>query len=150
MRIALYQPDIPQNAGSVLRLGACLGVGVDIIEPCGFLWDDRKLKRAGMDYLDLAEMVRHRSWEAFQQSRTGRLVLLTTKGAEPLPDFRFRPDDVLMLGRESCGVPDAVQDAAEARLRIPMLAGARSLNLAMSAALALGEALRQTSGFPPP
>ncbi|HVI52034.1 MAG TPA: tRNA (cytidine(34)-2'-O)-methyltransferase [Candidatus Sulfotelmatobacter sp.] len=148
MRIALYQPDIPQNAGSLLRLGACLGLPVDIIEPCGFLLDDRKLKRAGMDYLDLAEMTRHSSWQAFQAARTGRLVLLTTKGEQSHLDFTFRPDDVLMLGRESCGVPDDVHQSADARIRIPMTPQARSINLAMAASLVVGEALRQTGGFP--
>lgn len=148
MRIALYQPDIPQNAGSLLRLGACLGLAVDIIEPCGFLLDDRKLKRAGMDYIDLAEMIRHSSWSAFQASRQGRLVLLSTKAEASHLDFAFRPDDILLLGRESCGVPDDVHDAADVRIRIPMKAGTRSLNLAMAAALVVGEALRQTGGFP--
>jgi tRNA (cytidine/uridine-2'-O-)-methyltransferase len=148
MRIALYQPDIPQNAGSLLRLGACLGIPVDIIEPCGFLLDDKKLKRAGMDYLDLAEMTRHVSWQAFLAARKGRLVLLSTKAEHSLTDFAFRPDDILLLGRESCGVPDEVHHTAEARLRIPMKPDARSLNLAMAAALVLGEALRQTDGFP--
>jgi len=148
MRIALYQPDIPQNAGSLLRLGACLGLAVDIIEPCGFLLDDRKLKRAGMDYIDLAEMTRHSSWSAFQAARQGRLVLLSTKAEASHLDFAFRPDDILLLGRESCGVPDDVHDAADARVRIPMKAGTRSLNLAMAAALVVGEALRQTQGFP--
>ena len=148
MRIALYQPDIPQNAGSLLRLGACLGIPVDIIEPCGFLLDDKKLKRAGMDYLDLAEMTRHVSWQAFLAARKGRLVLLSTKAEHSLTDFAFRPDDILLLGLESCGVPDEVHHTAEARLRIPMKPDARSLNLAMAAALVLGEALRQTDGFP--
>lgn len=148
MRIALYQPDIPQNAGSLLRLGACLGVPVDIIEPCGFLLDDRKLKRAGMDYLDLASMTRHASWQAFLEARQGRLVLLTTKAEHSHLDLAFRADDILLLGRESCGVPDEVHAAAEERVRIPMCDGARSLNLAMAAALVTGEALRQTGGFP--
>lgn len=148
MRIALYQPEIPQNAGSLLRLGACLGLPVDIIEPCGFLLDDRKLKRAGMDYLDMAETIRHSSWPAFRETCRGRLVLLSTGAERSHLDFAFRPDDVLLLGRESCGVPDEVHAAAEARIRIPMREGARSLNLAMAAALVVGEALRQTGGFP--
>lgn len=148
MRIALYQPDIPQNAGSLLRLGACLGLPVDIIEPCGFLLDDRKLRRAGMDYLDLAEMTRHVSWTAFLAAHKGRLVLLTTRAEQSHLDFAFRPDDILMLGRESCGVPDNVHAAADARIRIPMRPQARSINLAMAAALVTGEALRQTHGFP--
>lgn len=152
MRICLFQPDIPQNAGSLLRLGACLGCPVDIIEPCGFLFDDRKLRRAGMDYLDLAELTRHRSWEAFQAARSqglgGRLVLLTTRAETSHLDIAFRPDDMLLLGRESAGVPEPVHNAADLRLRIPMRPGSRSLNLAMAAALVLGEALRQTAGFP--
>lgn len=149
MRVALYQPDIPQNAGAVLRLGACFGVPVDIIEPCGFLLDDRRLRRAGMDYLDLAEMTRHRSWQAFlAEKAAGRLVLLTTRAETSHLGFSFRPDDILLLGRESVGVPDEVHDAVDARLRIPLRAGTRSLNLAMSAAIVMGEALRQTGGYP--
>jgi len=149
MRIILYQPDIPQNAGSILRLGACLGVGVDIIEPCGFLWDDRKLRRSGMDYMDLAQVTRHRSWVAYLEARPpGRLVLLTTKGAVPLPGFAFRDDDGLLFGRESVGVPAEVHAVADLGLKVPICDGARSLNLAMTAALVVGEALRQTGGFP--
>lgn len=146
MRLALYQPDIPQNTGTLIRMGACFGVGVDIIEPCGFLFSDKKLKRAGMDYLDLADVVRHPSWEAFLEARVGhRLALLTTRGAESYLDFIFRPDDILILGRESAGVPEDVHARAEARLRIPILA--RSLNVALAGAIALSEALRQTGGL---
>jgi tRNA (cytidine/uridine-2'-O-)-methyltransferase len=148
MRLALYQPDIPQNAGAVLRLGACLGVAVDIIEPCGFVLSDRRLKRAGMDYLDAAEIARHDSWASFAAIRRGRLVLLTTKGDTAYHRFAFRPDDTLLLGRETAGVPDAVHRAADARLRVPLQPGQRSLNLAVAAALVLGEALRQTDGLP--
>jgi tRNA (cytidine/uridine-2'-O-)-methyltransferase len=150
MRLALFQPDIPQNAGTILRLGACLGVGVDVIEPCGFLWDDRRLRRAGMDYLDMADMVRYSSWDHFRATRPpSRLILLTTRGAVSLHAFTFRADDLLLFGRESAGVPEDVHQAADARLRIPLRPGARSLNVAITAALVLGEALRQVGGFPP-
>ena len=148
MRLALYEPDIPQNAGTLIRLGACLGVGVDIIEPCGFVFTDRGLKRAGMDYLELAEIARHGSWEKFQANARGRIVLLTSKGATPYTQFAFAPDDILLLGRESAGVPPDVHDAADARLRIPLKPGLRSLNVALAGAIVLGEALRQTGGFP--
>jgi tRNA (cytidine/uridine-2'-O-)-methyltransferase len=147
MRLALYQPDIPQNTGALIRLGAGFGVPVDIIEPCGFLFSDRRLKRAGMDYLDLAEIVRHASWQVFLDvNGNNRLVLLTTKGAMPYADFAFRPDDVLILGRESAGVPDEVHTRADARLRIPIRT--RSLNVAQAGAIVLAEALRQTNRFP--
>jgi len=150
MRLALYQPDIPQNTGALIRLGACLGVPVDIIEPCGFLWADAKLKRAGMDYLAEADITRHSGWGAFQAARCGsRLVLLTTQGSESYLDFAFAPSDVLLLGRESAGVPTEVHASADARLMIPMRAGLRSLNVAMAGAIALAEALRQTAGFAP-
>ena len=157
MRLALYQPDIPQNAGAMIRLGAALGVGLDIIEPCGFLLTDRGLKRAGMDYLKSAEIRRHDSWAKFRAgfeaapARTGgpkqRLLLLTTRGDMAYTDFAFRPDDTLLVGQESAGVPPEVHDAADARLVIPMVGGARSLNVAQAAAMVLGEALRQTQGF---
>ena len=147
MRLALYQPDIPQNTGTLIRLGACLGVAVDIIEPCGFLFSDARLRRAGMDYLDQAETVRHASWNDFRAARTAkRLVLLTTKASQSYLDFAFRPDDVLLLGRESEGVPQDVHQQADARLRIPMKG--RSLNVALAGAIVLAEALRQTTGFP--
>jgi tRNA (cytidine/uridine-2'-O-)-methyltransferase len=148
MRLALYEPDIPQNAGALLRLGACLGIPVDIIEPTGFVLGDRRLKRAGMDYLDLAEFTRHASWARFLDQRRGRLVLLTTKATLPYHRFVFRSDDILLLGRESAGVPDAVHDTVDARLRIPLRPGARSLNVALAAAMVLGEALRQSEQFP--
>ncbi len=144
LRLALYQPDIPQNTGTLLRLGACLGVGIDIIEPCGFVWDDKRLRRAAMDYVDLLDYQRHSSWSAFQEQIQGRrLVLLSTKAAMPYTDFAFRPDDLLMVGRESAGVPDDVHARADARLLIPMVPAARSINVAVSAAMVLGEALRQ-------
>jgi tRNA (cytidine/uridine-2'-O-)-methyltransferase len=148
MRLALFEPDIPQNTGTLLRLGACLGIGVDIIEPCGFLFTDKGLKRAGMDYLELANYRRHDSWTAFEAERKGRLVLLSSKATHPYTEFLFAPDDVLLLGRESAGVPDSVRDAADARLRIPLMPGLRSLNVALAASMVLGEALRQTEGFP--
>ena len=148
MRLALYQPDIPQNAGSLMRLGACLGVGIDIIEPCGFLLSDRNFRRAGMDYLARADIVRHASWARFRDGLQGRLVLLTTKAAMPYADFAFLPGDTLMVGQESAGVPDDVHASADARLVIPMRAGMRSLNVGHAAAMVLGESLRQTQGFP--
>ncbi len=151
MRLALFEPDIPQNAGTLLRLGACLGVPVDVIEPCGFVFADKYLRRAGMDYLDRVDLTRHLSWPAFLAARQGngaRLVLLTTGASTPYTAFRFKPDDVLVLGRESSGLPDAVHDAADARVKVPMAAGMRSLNVAAAAAMVLGEALRQTRGFP--
>ncbi|MDR3450034.1 MAG: tRNA (cytidine(34)-2'-O)-methyltransferase [Alphaproteobacteria bacterium] len=146
MRLALYQPDMPPNTGAMMRLCACLGVGLDIIEPCGFPLDDKRLKRAGMDYIDHLDYTRHRSWNDFaEQIGARRLVLLTTKGAEPYTGFAFRADDILMVGRESAGVPDDVHDRADARLLIPMQPPLRSLNVALSAAMALGEAVRQIS-----
>lgn len=145
MRLALYQPDIPQNTGAVLRLGACLGVPVDIVEPCGFVFDDRRLRRAGMDYIEHAAYTRHASWQAYQKARSGRLVLLSTQAAQSYLDFAFAADDTLMLGRESAGVPPEVHAAADARLTIPMRPGLRSINVALAAAMVLGEALRQTN-----
>ncbi|MDZ4380102.1 MAG: tRNA (cytidine(34)-2'-O)-methyltransferase [Parvibaculum sp.] len=150
MRLALYEPDIPPNVGTLIRLGACLGVALDIIEPCGFPWDDRDLKRAAMDYGALGEVERHSSWESFATSRPegARIVLLTTKAALPFTGFRFRPSDILLLGRESAGVPAHVHEAADAQVTIPMRPPARSLNIALAAAMVLSEALRQTNGFP--
>lgn len=149
MRLALFQPDIPQNVGAVVRLAACFGVPLDVIAPLGFIWDERRLKRVGMDYLDAAEITHHRGWDAFRNAiGDARLVLLTTKGATPLPEFGFRPDDVLLLGRESAGVPDEVHDAADARLVVPIRKSTRSLNVAQTAAIAIAEGLRQTGGFP--
>ncbi|MDX1709826.1 MAG: tRNA (cytidine(34)-2'-O)-methyltransferase [Rhodovibrionaceae bacterium] len=153
MRLALYQPDIPQNTGAILRLAACLGVQVDIVEPCGFLLDDRRMRRAGMDYLEHADYRRHRSWPAYldwrARAESGRLLLLTTAGARAYTDFTFAADDTLLLGRESAGVPKEVHALADATLRVPMRTGLRSLNVALAAAIVLGEALRQTDGFPP-
>jgi tRNA (cytidine/uridine-2'-O-)-methyltransferase len=149
MRLALFQPDIPQNTGAVLRLGACMGVGVDVIEPCGFVWSAAHLRRAGMDYLDQVDLVRHDSWIAFRAARAqARLVLLTTGGACSPWRFAFAPDDVLLLGRESSGVTDEVRAAAAATVRIAMRPPARALNVALAAALVLGEALRQTQLLP--
>ena len=148
MRLALYQPDIPQNAGAILRLAACMQVPLDVIEPCGFVWSDSRMRRAGMDYIDRATLCRHASWDAFQAALPGRLVLLTTSGDTAFGDFRFHDRDTLLLGRESAGVPEEVHVAADARLRIPMAEGVRSLNVAIAAAMVLGEALRQTAGFP--
>jgi tRNA (cytidine/uridine-2'-O-)-methyltransferase len=148
MRLALYEPDIPQNCGTILRLGACLGVAVDIIEPCGFLWDDKRLRRAGMDYLAGAEIQRHDSWADFERQRRGRLLLLTTKAEATHLETAFETDDILLLGRESAGVPESVHQAADHRLRIPLRPGLRSINVALAAAMVLGEALRQTRGFP--
>jgi tRNA (cytidine/uridine-2'-O-)-methyltransferase len=151
MRLSLYQPDIPQNLGAFIRLSACLGIPLDVIEPCGFPVDDKRIRRAAMDYYDLATVVRHASWRAFQQDRpAGRLVLLTTGGGELLPQARFLASDILLFGRESAGVPAEVHQAADVRLRIPLKPGARSLNVALAAAMVLSEALRQTSGFPAP
>jgi tRNA (cytidine/uridine-2'-O-)-methyltransferase len=148
MRLALYEPDIPHNLGAFIRLSAGLGVPLDVIEPCGFPVDDKRIRRAAMDYYDLATLVRHASWAAFRRDRPpGRLVLLTTTGAQRLPDATFRPDDILLLGRESAGVPPEVHAAADLRVRIPLQAGARSLNVALAASMVLSEALRQTSGF---
>lgn len=150
MRLALFQPDIPQNLGAAIRLAACLGVELDVIEPCGFPLEAAAIRRAAMDYGRLATVQRHASWGAFRASpdRQGRLLLFTTKGATALHDFAFRTDDTLLFGRESAGAPDEVHAAADARLVIPLMPGARSLNLTVSAAIALSEALRQTGGFP--
>lgn len=149
MRLALYQPDIPQNAGALLRLGACLGVPLDLIEPAGFLIDDRRLARAALDYFSSADLDRHASWDRYLQNRRpGRLILLTTRAETPYLDFAFRPDDTLMLGRESAGVPDEVRRLCDAEIRVPMRPEMRSLNVALAAAMVLGEALRQTRGFP--
>lgn len=147
MRLALFEPDIPQNTGTLLRLAACFDLPVDIIEPCGFIFNDQKMRRAGMDYLDIVDYTRHDSWEKFYAAHQGRIVLLTTKGAQTHTSFSFHADDILLLGRESAGVPDYVHNAADARLRIPMRAETRSINVAISGAIVLGEALRQTGGF---
>lgn len=144
LRLALFEPDIPQNTGTLIRLGACMGVAVDIIEPCGFSFSDKSLKRAGMDYLERATIHRHDSWEKFLEIRApGRIVLLSTSAAEPYTGFNFAPNDTLLLGRESAGVPEDVHTRADARVLIPMADGARSLNVAVAGAMVLGEALRQ-------
>ncbi|HEY9554225.1 tRNA (cytidine(34)-2'-O)-methyltransferase [Allosphingosinicella sp.] len=148
MRIALYQPDQAGNVGTIMRLAACLGVAVDIIEPCGFPWGDKSLKRAGMDYAEIANVTRHDSWDAFVDRAAGRLVLLTTRGGTALPKAEFRADDILLLGSESAGVPSTVHDRADLRVRIPQATGTRSLNIAVAAGIGLAEALRQTDGWP--
>lgn len=148
MRIALFQPDIAGNVGAVMRLGACLGTAVDLIEPMGFAWDDKRVARAAMDYIDHVSVTRHPGWDEFTGQVTGRMVLLTTKGATPLYDMTFRPDDTLLFGSESKGAPDFVHAAVDARVVIPMAPGPRSLNLAVSAGIVLAEALRQTGRWP--
>jgi tRNA (cytidine/uridine-2'-O-)-methyltransferase len=150
MRIALYQPDIPQNAGTILRMCACFGVEAHIIEPSGFPTTDRAFRRAGMDYLDAVAIVRHRSWREFADWRSKeerRLIVFTTAATVSYLDYRYGPEDILLFGRESAGVPSEVHDAADARLRIPIREGLRSLNVAVAAAVAVGEALRQTAGM---
>ena len=150
MRLALFEPDIPQNAGALLRLAACLGVEVDLIEPCGFLLDDRRVKRVALDYLENLSVRRHASWGAFLADRDprSRLVLMTTSGSVVLHRFGFAADDTILLGRESAGAPEAVRRAASARVMIPLRRPARSLNVALAGAIALAEALRQTGLFP--
>ena len=152
VRLALFEPDIPQNTGAILRLAACFGVAVDLIEPAGFLLDDRRLKRAALDYGAHMSLCRHSSWTAFAAARdaSARLVLLTTGGSIALDQFAFRPNDTILLGRESAGVPDFVHAAAGARVAIPLHPAARSLNVAMAGAVALFEALRQTGSLPKP
>jgi len=147
MRIALYEPDIPQNTGTILRLAACLGIAAHIIEPAGFPVSDRAFRRAGMDYLDQVALVRHANWDAFEAWRKhagARVILFTTRATLSYYDYAYRADDVLLFGRESAGVPEAVHTAADVRLVIPMAGGLRSLNVAVAAAMAVGEALRQT------
>jgi tRNA (cytidine/uridine-2'-O-)-methyltransferase len=151
MRLALFQPDIPQNLGAAIRLAACLGVPLDVIEPCGFPVSDKALRRAALDYAQIADITRHPGWSLFRtesERQNRRLVLMTTQGATPLPEFRFQPGDVLLMGRESAGVPDEVHAAAGARVVIPLVPGARSLNVVTAAAIGLGEALRQINAFP--
>lgn len=146
LRVALYQPDIPGNTGTILRMAACLGFAVDLIEPAGFDVSDRSLRRSGMDYLAQAALTRHADWHHFEDWRKQagrRIVLLSTKAAIPYTDYRFQANDILLFGRESSGVPDAVHNSADARLLIPMVSGTRSLNLAVSVAMTAGEALRQ-------
>ncbi len=149
MRLALFQPDIPQNTGTLLRLGACLDFAVDIIEPCGFIFNEKAMRRAGMDYLEQVSYRRHNSWQDFLAYRAahpeeyGRLVLMSTHASEPYTDFSFQPHDIILMGRESAGVPEDVHNQADARLLIPMNPKARSINMAISAAIVVGEALRQ-------
>ena len=155
MRLVLYQPDIPQNTGALLRLGACFNTPVDIIEPCGFPFDDKRLRRSAMDYGGACTLVRHRSWETYLEARAtqsaqgcgGRIVLLSTAASVSYSDFVFAPDDCLVLGRESRGVPDDVHQAADARVRIPIAAEMRSLNVVVAAGIVLSEALRQQGVF---
>ena len=154
MRLALFQPDIPQNTGTLLRLGACLDLPLDIIEPCGFIFNEKAMKRAGMDYLNLASYRRHNSWDDFLAYRAehpneyGRIILLTTHASKPYTTFNFLPNDIILMGRESAGVPEAVHNIADSRLLIPMNKNARSINVAVSAVMVIGEALRQTDLFP--
>ncbi|MDX2028643.1 MAG: tRNA (cytidine(34)-2'-O)-methyltransferase [Alphaproteobacteria bacterium] len=148
LRLALYQPDMAPNTGAMMRLCACFGVGLDIIEPCGFVLNDPRMRRAGMDYMEHVAYARHASWNDFTAQASGRrLVLLTTKAAMPYYDFKFRGDDILLVGQESAGVPDEIHSQVQARLVVPMQPGLRSLNVAMSAAIVLSEALRQSGGF---
>ncbi|AYJ87225.1 tRNA (cytidine(34)-2'-O)-methyltransferase [Sphingomonas paeninsulae] len=148
MRIALYQPEIAGNVGAILRLAACFGVGVDLIEPCGFVFSDAKLKRAGMDYIDHVELVRHSDWDSFRAQHSGRLMLMTTRGNDTLHDASFLSDDILLFGNEGSGVPDEVAAACDARLRIAIRREVRSFNLSVACAIAVAEALRQTGGLP--
>ena len=154
MRLALFQPDIPQNTGTLLRLGACLDVPLDIIEPCGFIFNEKAMRRAGMDYLEMVSCRRHDSWTKFLRYREGhseeygRIVLLTTHASRPYTEFEFRKNDIILMGRESAGVPEEVHQKADARLLIPMNRNARSINVALSAVMVVGECLRQTGAFP--
>ena len=147
MRLALFQPDIAGNVGTLIRLGACLGVPIDIIEPCGFAFSLRALKRSGMDYLDNGDVTVHADWQAFRATRPNRLVLLSTRAERTYADIAYAPDDILLVGQESAGVPAMVRAAADLAVRIPMQASMRSLNVAVAAAMVTGEALRQTKGF---
>ncbi len=150
MQLALYQPDIPPNTGTIIRLAACLDVRVHIIEPCGFPFGEKSFRRAGMDYIDQSMITRHKSWDHFLEAiESSRIILLTTKADHIYTDISYRPDDILLLGRESAGVPKDVHDRADKRVIIPMTPETRSLNVAVSASMVLGEALRQTDLFPP-
>ena len=150
MQLALYQPDIPPNTGTIIRMAACLNIQVNIIEPCGFPFGEKSFRRAGMDYIDQSRVIRHKSWENFLDDiGTARLILLTTKSEHAYTDLTYLPDDIILLGRESAGVPDDVHDRADQRVIIPMTPDTRSLNVALSASMVLGEALRQTNQFPP-
>lgn len=144
LSIALYQPDIPQNVGAMIRLCACMNVGLEVIEPCSFPWDARKIRRSAMDYIDHVDIVRHTSWDAFQSAHSGRrVILMTTKAAVPYVDFEFLSGDILLAGSESAGVPEHVHESVDARVLIPMQAGMRSLNIVNAASMILGEVLRQ-------
>ena len=148
MRLCLFEPEIAGNVGAVMRLGACMGVAVDLIEPFGFEWDDKRVRRTAMDYIDHVEVTRFASFDAYRSAVAGRLILFSTKGQASPYDFQFEPGDILLFGKESGGVPTEVADLSDARLRIPIRPQVRSFNLATSAALALGEALRQTGELP--
>ncbi len=148
MRIALHQPEIAGNVGAILRTAACFGAGVDLIEPMGFAWDDKRVARAGMDYIDHVPVTRHEDWASFLATVTGRIALFTTRGAARLDETRFRADDILLFGSEGSGAPDHVHARADLRVRIPIRPEVRSLNLGVSAGIALAEALRQTTGWP--
>jgi len=150
MHLALYQPEIPQNTGTLMRLCACMGITLSIVHPCGFVWDDRRLRRAGMDYMDIATVHHHTSWEIFLEDvkiNGNRLILLDAKAEVPYTDFSFQKGDILMLGQESAGVPGDVFKAIPHRLRIPMVPNCRSLNISLAAAMVVGEALRQMNSF---
>ncbi|MFM9852330.1 MAG: tRNA (cytidine(34)-2'-O)-methyltransferase [Sphingomonadaceae bacterium] len=147
MRLALYQPEIPGNAGAILRLSACFMVAVDIIEPCGFPFSDKRLRRAGMDYIDHVQLTRHNDWDSFARAAPGRIILLSSKASLRLPDFAFAPDDTLLLGQESAGVPPEIRAACDGAVRIPLSPHVRSLNVAVAAGIALSEGLRQTGGY---
>ncbi len=144
LRIAMYQPDIPQNTGAMIRLCACLGLGLDIIEPCGFPWNERKIKQSAMDYYEHADIVKHASWNIFLQNyKERRIILMTTKSSIPYTEFKFKDDDILLAGRESAGVPDEVHESADGRIMIPMSGELRSINVVNASAMIIGEGLRQ-------
>ena len=151
MRLALFQPDIPQNTGTLLRLGACLDLPLDIIEPCGFIFNEKAMKRAGMDYLNMVSYRRHNSWQDFLNYRQehldeyGRIILLTTHASQPYTEFKFLPNDIILMGRESAGVPEAVHNIADSRLLIPMTPNARSINVAVSAVMVIGISKRESA-----
>ena len=150
IRLALYQPDIAQNVGTMIRMASCLGIAVDVIEPCGFVWGDRQMKRSAMDYLQDADVTRHLDYDDFMAQKNGRrVILLTTKADQSYTDFQFQNNDILMVGQESAGVPDTVHSDVDARVIIPMVANVRSVNVAVSASMVMGESLRQTGQFQP-
>jgi tRNA (cytidine/uridine-2'-O-)-methyltransferase len=148
MRVCLYQPEIPGNVGAIFRLAACFSVGVDIIEPCGFIFSDARMRRAGMDYIDHVEVKRHADWPVFKAQAPGRVILLSSKATVRLPDMAFAATDILLMGQESAGVPDSVRAACDHAVRIPIAAGLRSLNISVATGIALAEALRQTGELP--